>query len=241
MRRATYVPGTPRDVLFDAPVPCFLLRHGSGTVLVDTGCNPAAATDPEGTWGGLARVMQPLHGPEEHVGSSLAAIGLQPDDIDLVVLSHLHADHAGCNGLFRRAEFVIQQAELDAAMAEDAAAQGYLRQEWDIGRPMRSISGEHDLFGDGAIRLLPLPGHTPGQMGVLASLPRDGRLLLAIDAMPLALMLKQDLMPRNMRDATQAAASVAAVRALAADGVQVICGHDPEQWAGLRHGQDHYA
>lgn len=241
LRRATYIPGAPREETFDAPVPCFLVRHPKGDVVIDTGCNPAVANDPAGTWGGLDKVMQPLHATEEHVGSALAALGVQPDAIATVVMTHLHADHAGCNAMFPNAEFVVQGAELDAASTGDAEAWGYLRREWDIGRPMRRIDGEADLFGDGAIRLIPLPGHTPGLMGVLLDLPRDGRILIAGDAVPLRQVLDQALMPRNMRDAEAARASYARVRAIEAEGALVICGHDMDQWLSLRHGADGYA
>ena len=241
MRRSTYIPGTPREEVFDAPVPCFLVRHPRGDVVIDTGCNPAVATDPAGTWGGLAKVMVPLHGADEHVGTALAALGVQAADVKTVVMTHLHADHAGCNAMFDRAEFVVQASELAAALAADAGAMGYLRQEWDAGRPMRAITGECDLFGDGAIRLIPLPGHTPGLMGALLTLPRDGRILIAGDAVPLRQVLDEDIVPRNMRDAGATRESYARVRAIEAEGALVICGHDMVQWQSLRHGADGYA
>ncbi|MBR0680955.1 N-acyl homoserine lactonase family protein [Roseomonas eburnea] len=241
LRRATYIPGAPREATFDAPVPCFLVRHPKGDVLIDTGCNPAAAADPAGVWGGLAKAMPPLHGPGEHVGTSLAALGVRPEAVTVVVMTHLHFDHAGANAMFPNANFVVQGAELAAASAPDAEAWGYLRSEWDTGRPMRVIDGEADLFGDGAIRLIPLPGHTPGLMGVLLDLPRDGRVLIAGDAVPLREVLDEDLMPRNMRDAEAARASYARVRAIEAEGVLVICGHDMAQWQSLRHDADGYA
>jgi N-acyl homoserine lactone hydrolase len=242
LRRATYFPGSSREETVDVPVPCYLLRHAKGDVLFDTGCNPAAASDPAGTWGGLAKVMQPLHGPEEHVGAGLSALGVRPEDIATVVMTHLHADHAGCNALFRRAEFLVQEAEWQAATAPDAEAQGYIRREWEAtGRPMRRITGEHDLFGDGSITLVPLPGHTPGLMGASLRLERDGAFLLAGDAVPMRAVLDADTMPRNTRDPDAARASYAKVREIAAAGATVLCGHDAEQWAGLRKGAEFYA
>ncbi len=241
MKRATYIPGSPREELFDAPVPCFLIRHPKGDVVFDTGCNPAAAADPAGIWGGLAKVMQPLHGPDEHVGSSLAALGVDPAAIKLVVMSHLHADHAGANALFPNARLLVQAAELAAARAANAEAMGYLRHEWDTGQPIQPLEGEHDVFGDGTLRLIPLPGHTPGQMGALLTLPRDGRILLAVDAAPLRQVLDEDIIPRNMLDPVASRASLARIRAEEAAGALVICGHDLPQWQGLRHGAAHYA
>jgi N-acyl homoserine lactone hydrolase len=234
LRRATYIPGAPREEVFEAPVPCFLIRHPQGDVVIDTGCNPAAAADPAGTWGALAKSMPPLHGPEEHVGASLAALGVRAEDVPLVVMTHLHFDHAGANALFPQAEFIVQAAEHEAASAEDAEAWGYLRREWEMGHQMRQISGELDLFGDGKVCLIPLPGHTPGLMGVLLDLHDDGRILIAGDAVPLRQVLDGDLMPRNMRDPDAARASYARVRAIEAAGALVICGHDLPQWQSLR-------
>jgi len=240
MRRATYIPGAPREELFDAPVPCYLVRHPRGDVVIDTGCNPAVATDPAGIWGGLAKVMQPLHGAGEHVGTALAALGVDPASVRIVVMTHLHADHAGCNALFASAEFVVQASELAAASAENAEAMGYLRREWNTGRPIRAIEGELDLFGDGAVRLIPLPGHTAGLMGVLLTLPHDGKILIAGDAVPLRRVLDEDIVPRNMLDAEATRASYARIRAIEAEGVMVLCGHDDDQWRTLRHGKDCY-
>ncbi len=62
-----------------------------------------------------------------------------------------------------------------------AEASGYLAAEWDQAMPIDAISGQRDVFGDGRIVLLPLPGHTPGSIGALAQLDRSGTFLLAGD------------------------------------------------------------
>lgn len=240
MRRSIYQPDAPKDEILELPVSCALLRHGQGTVLVDTGCNPKAAEDPEGRWGGLARVMNPVFSPEETVVPQLEAVGLTPDDVDLVVCSHLHPDHCGCNDAFRRATILCHAVELEAARAEGAVKQGYLPVEWDQPNGFTTFSGEHDLFGDGRVVLLPLPGHTPGMTGTLVSLDRDGRFLLAGDAAPMRSAL-EGIAPRNNWNQEAAAASVQEIRRHEADGATVIFGHDAAQWASLRKGGDGYA
>ena len=84
-----------------------LLRHPQGNVLFDTGCHPAVAEDPERRWGGLAKLMTPIMQPGVHVLAGLAELGLVPDDIDVVINSHLHPDHCGCNAFFHKATFLI--------------------------------------------------------------------------------------------------------------------------------------
>ena len=111
--------------------------------------------------------------------NALAGIGLTCDDIDVVVCSHLHPDHCGCNTFFKRATFIIHRKEVEAARAPGAEAQGYLAAEWEQSAPTDIIEGERDVFGDGRIVLVPLPGHTPGTTGALVALDRSGAFLLA--------------------------------------------------------------
>ena len=123
MRKSVYIPGAAREEMIELPVLSFLLRHAQGNVLFDTGCHPDAATDPQGRWGGMSRIMRMVSPPQEHLLNSLAEVGLQPQDIDVVVNSHLHTDHCGCNVFFRRATVHVHAAELAAARADDAEQQ----------------------------------------------------------------------------------------------------------------------
>ena len=107
MRKSIYQPDAERDTTIELPVICILLRHQQGNVLFDTGCHPSVAENPHARWGGLARLMVPIMQPGDHVVNGLAGIGLTADDIDVVVCSHLHPDHCGCNAFFKRATFVI--------------------------------------------------------------------------------------------------------------------------------------
>ena len=59
------------------------------------------------------------------------------------------------------------------------------------------MNGEKDLFGDASVVLVPLPGHTPGSLGALVNLDRDGPFLLASDTMSLRQHLDTDIAPRN--------------------------------------------
>ena len=87
-----------------------------------------------------------------------------------MICSHLHYDHCGCNTFFTRATVICHAKELEAAQASDAIPMGYLREDWDTGQIIQAIHGEHDVFGDGRLTLIPLPGHTPGSIGAHAVL-----------------------------------------------------------------------
>ncbi len=111
----------------------------------------------------------------------LKRLGIDPAAIDTVVLSHVHWDCAANADLFPNAQVLIHERELayaDAPQTHDARTQGY------IGRVLRKlrlspISGEQDIAE--GLRLVELPGHTPGSMGLLV-----GRALLAGDAVTCA-------------------------------------------------------
>lgn len=178
MRKSIFLPAEKTEMM-ELPVSCALIRHPKGNVLFDTGCHPSVVADPQARWGGLAKMMTPIMPPGENVLSSLEAVGVEPEDIDVVVCSHLHPDHCGCNQFFRKARFYVHAREMEAAKAAGATNAGYLSADWDHGLPTIEIDGEHDLFGDGGIVLVPLPGHTPGTMGLQAQLDKSGSFLLA--------------------------------------------------------------
>lgn len=77
------------------PVTAYLIEHSKGKILIDTGFNKTVRTDPvkELTWL-HNKINKPVQAPGEAVDEVLASMGVQPSDLDYVVLSHLHTDHA---------------------------------------------------------------------------------------------------------------------------------------------------
>lgn len=240
MRKSVYLPDADRAETIDLPVSCYLLRHPEGNVLFDTGCHPTTTTDAGARWGAMAKAMNPISQPDENLITQLELVGLTPLDIDVVVNSHFHSDHCGCNEFFKRATVICHRKELDAASAADGVQKGYLPIDWQQPMPIEAIDAERDLYDDGRIVLMPLPGHTVGMTAALVSLDRSGAFLLASDAVPLQANLDRELNPRNTWDAEQSTRSMEEVRRIAAGGAQVLFGHDADQWASLRKGQDAY-
>ncbi|HEV3184533.1 MAG TPA: N-acyl homoserine lactonase family protein [Xanthobacteraceae bacterium] len=240
MRRSIYFPDADRSETIELPVSCVLLRDARGNVLFDTGCHPSVVEDAAARWGGLAKLMVPLMGPNDNVVAELATLGLAPDDIDVVVCSHLHPDHCGCNAFFKRATVMVHARELDSARAPNAANAGYVAADWDHPLPMDVVSGERDLYGNGRIVLIPLPGHTPGCIAALVALDRTGTVLLAADTVSVRATLDTGVLPKNTWNADALTKSLAEVRRIEARGAMVVCGHDAAQWAGLRKGADAY-
>jgi N-acyl homoserine lactone hydrolase len=240
VRRGIYQPDAPRGETIDVPVSSILLRHSQGNVLFDTGCHPDVAEHGEARWGSVVKVITPIMQPGDNVINALAGVGLQCDDIDVVLCSHLHFDHCGCNTFFKRATVIMHAKELEAARAPDATAAGYIAAEWERPEPPETINGERDLFGDGRIVLIHLPGHTPGSLGALVALEKSGTFLLASDTVSLRSTLDTGVIPRNTWNADALVKSLAEVRRIEAGRAKVLCGHDAAQWASLCKGADAY-
>lgn len=240
MKRRIFVPDADRDATIELPVIATLFRHAKGNVLFDTGCHPSVEQDAEARWGGMAKIITPIAPPKRNVINSLAGVGLQPADIDIVVNSHLHPDHCGCNEFFTRAQFFCHEAELAAGTAEGAEKMGYLRHEWEHPMRLDTFADDLDVFDDSRLVTVRLPGHTPGMIGLRAELERDGEFLIASDAVALERNLVHDEAPLNAWDRDLLLASYDIVRSRMDAGATIVCGHDDGQWQRLEDGPDVY-
>jgi N-acyl homoserine lactone hydrolase len=240
LKKSIYDRSADRSETFEAPVSSALIRHKQGNVLFDTGCHPSVVEHGEERWGSLMKVMTPVMGAQDTLLPNLACVGINPDDIDVVVNSHFHPDHCGCNEFFRKATIIAHTKEIEAAKAPGAETAGYLRADWDHGQKADAVDGERDLFGDGKLVLIPLPGHTPGTLGASVNLDRDGSFLLVSDAVSLRANLDADTVPRNTWNAEALLKSFAEIRRVEKSGATIVCGHDDAQWQGLRKGAEAY-
>jgi len=100
LKKSVYIKSADRSETFEAPVISALIRHKQGNVLFDTGCHPSVVEHGEQRWGSLMKVMTPVMRAEDTLLPNLACVGVNPDDIDIVVCSHFHPDHCGCNQFF---------------------------------------------------------------------------------------------------------------------------------------------
>ncbi|MFN0263725.1 N-acyl homoserine lactonase family protein [Tepidamorphus sp. 3E244] len=241
MRRKIFVPGAEKDESIELPVISTLFRHGRGNVLFDTGCHPSVNTDAEARWGGMAKFMTPIAPPKQDVIHALDEVGLKPEDIDIVINSHLHPDHCGCNEFFTRAQFFCHADEVVAANADGAQKMGYMKAEWEHPMRLDTIHDSLDVMGDGRLVTVNLPGHTPGQIGLHAELERDGTFFIVSDAVALERNLDNDEAPLNAWNADRLLGTYETIRARRDKGATIICGHDDEQWQRLQTGQHAYA
>jgi len=226
-----------------APVPCFLVVHPRGVVLFDTGIHRSALTDPVGRLGERrARLFRLRSRPGDEVVSQLALLGLGPGDVRYVVNSHLHFDHCGGNEFFPRSTFLVQRPEMEAARAAMAGATGrYSPSPIDFDHPLdyQMVDGEHDIFGDGQLVLVPTYGHTPGHQSLAVRRGGGAELVLTADACYTRENMDRGVLPGVVWDAGEMAHSLARLRAMRdRGGATVIYGHDTAQWEGLRRAPD---
>ncbi len=232
MARALFFADARPESRMTIPVSAFLVRHPLGTLLFDTGVACGAAADPVGVFGKSIAAMFTMAGAaEENVLDQLATQGVAPEQVTHVVCSHLHFDHCGCNRLFPRARLLIQRAEMEAARSPLSR---YDRRLWDLPLDYQLLDGEHDVFGDGAVLLVPTPGHTAGHQSAVVRTAADRRFVLAADACYTAGHLQHDIVPPAHVDAEQMRESMARLRRLGAQaGTEVLYGHDAAQWARI--------
>ncbi|RFS83436.1 N-acyl homoserine lactonase family protein [Actinomadura spongiicola] len=176
---AAAVYGSASDETIDIHMFMFVIEAAGTRVVVDTG-----TLAPE-----YVREHHPyafVRAPEELPETALRECGVDPDDVDYVVNTHLHWDHCSNNALFRNARILVGRRELEYAihplpLHERAyeklpGLQAPWMSAWDR---TEAVSHEQEICP--GVTVVPLPGHTPGSQGVLVETDA-GRFLLAGDA-----------------------------------------------------------
>ena len=217
--------GLPKDLFTELPVPAYLLVYGDTLVLWDAGLPLGHAALPSSNAPSLK--------------DQITALGYSPADVDYVILSHLHFDHAGQIDQFPAAQLVVGGADYDGlsdgTLAHfDSSLLGNFgpdRPAADRGR-VRKLHGDVDFFRDGNVRLLALPGHTPGHYSLLLNLPNAGPVLLSGDLYHTRFSRAHGLISDFDAVRAQSRASQERTeRILALGGVRLIIAHDPQDAA----------
>jgi glyoxylase-like metal-dependent hydrolase (beta-lactamase superfamily II) len=208
-----------RQVRF--PVPSYLIETDSERILVDTGLHPGAAEDAAQHYGAADALA--LFQLEQEAS---VAERVELDTIDRVVITHLHFDHAGGLDLLPASvPVVLQRREWEAAHDTAAIARNFYLPADYAGLEDRVVlvDGDHDLLGDGSVRLLSTPGHTPGHQSVAVG----ERLVIGGDVVHYASGLEDHRFPAFADDFEAQAESAERLRALRDAGAVVSPGHDP--------------
>lgn len=156
-------------------------RGAEKKILVDTGC-----CSPE--WSRKYHFPDSVQTEEQKPINALSRIGVRPEDIDTVILSHLHWDHASNNGLFKDATFLVQKKELEYASSPlPVHLKGYEAPQLGmhphyLGVKYAVIDGDYEVVP--GVSTILTPGHSPGSQCVAVETEK-GVYLIATDTAPL--------------------------------------------------------
>lgn len=204
--------------------PCFLIRHPRGWLLWDAGLAPDAQ--------GSANLRLT---PGPALAQQLARLGITPGDVQFIAFSHLHFDHAGNANLFSRATWLMNPRELAWAEQEPAHV-SMLPALFSAYHSAHTqlIDGDYDVFGDGRVRILQTPGHTPGSAVLWLDLRASGPVVLSGDLYVLRESRQFAYVPVVNADRAATLASIARVeRLLKRTHARLIIQHDPRDYARL--------
>ncbi len=173
---------------------------------------------------------------DEYFDSRLDQIGLGVADIDYVVASHLHFDHAGNMQLFKNsnARLICNDKEKEFAFGYAGAFNGaHLKADYE-GLNFETVSGDTEILP--GITLIEAPGHTPGTMSMRVDLAESGPMIFTSDAIYLGDSYGPPASPAAIvNDLGAWYASVEKLRGIAeASGAEMIFGHDAEQLRSMK-------
>src|SRR5439155_15281368 len=208
------------------------LRTADGNILFDTGLHPVHLVRPDATFGPGGRAPRSASGAsvsglnvvmkdEDAVVARLAALGVKPDDVAIVVNSHLHFDHAGNNRAFPNATFVVQGEHLAYAKGRPNFPAIY----WDD-PTLRYLPASGRARVAAGVEVVPTPGHAPGHQSLVVDLAETGRVVLCGDAAFTRANLERGELPGQ--DPAAGKESLATIRSLVKDDLErAFTSHDP--------------
>lgn len=148
---------------------CYLVKHGSDYLVWDTGHAPTA--------GALA--------PKVSLVDQLAQLGVKPEQVRFVGISHYHPDHTGQVASLPQATLLIGKGDWDVISSPQPPANAPAApfKHWLPGGAgkMEPLTGDKDVFGNGSVVVLATPGHTPGHRSLLVRLPQTGAVIITGD------------------------------------------------------------
>jgi N-acyl homoserine lactone hydrolase len=203
--------------IYKAALKPLLIIAGKEKILVETGI------------GELPETYRKFHtvkrNPDQALRAQLQKHKIKPEEITLVINTHLHFDHCGNNALFSNAKFYVQAEELRYAYAPDRFQKAaYLRKFFDADLDYVLVRGKHQLTEN--IILVPTPGHSIGHQSVLIKGERKNYVYCG-DAAPLRENLEKRNIPGVLYRADQALKSIDKLRSI--KNAAYIYSHDNEQ------------
>lgn len=168
-------PNYDTDVILESPYLGFLIHDDNRKILVDTGISDDYIIDGK-AWGGF-----PAKGGRAYLEKALAEANLDPLDIDTILFTHLHNDHAANTSIFKNARLIFQQDEwlnlLDPTPLEKYR-RDYDPKVIDEIKQMNCLKIDGDLVLTAGITLYKTPGHTRGGMSIAVNTKKGIRIIV---------------------------------------------------------------
>jgi N-acyl homoserine lactone hydrolase len=202
----------------------YLVEHPDGNVLFDSGAPLRLVGDSK-----LAEDFGVTMSADDYVVQRLAAAGIQATDVDHVVASHLHFDHAGGLNEFAHAQVYVHPRELGFARQPPV----YQREIYDVAdfsriETWREVEDGADLFGDARLKILHTPGHTPGHIA-LAVQADTSFFVLAADAAYRSSKMRERKLPGILWSPDEMIASWERLEGLERErGAKLVFSHDTD-------------
>lgn len=194
---------------------CYLFQHERGTLLWETGVPDSVAEQKDGITSPNGAI---IWFRDKTLKSQLESLGVKPDDITYVAISHAHGDHIGNAKGFAKSKILMQKLEHELAMK---TAPKPLNDDQKV----EILSGDRDVFGDGSLTIISTPGHTPGHQSLLVKLPKTGALILTGDLVHFQYMWDNKVVPPFNFNKEQSLASIERV-------VKLVAKHKAQLWIG---------
>jgi len=236
--------GTPMNI----PVTFFVLRHGDEWIAFDTGNNAMCAKDPVGYWGeAVTGAYYPVMHDYEEFKVQLKKLGLSPQKLKAVVLSHGHLDHAGAIDNFTGMDVPIYLQAKEIETIKNAVASGkktaYIPDDFKVMSQLniKPLNGIFDLFDDGTVIAFPTPGHTEGHQSLAVKTYDGKQLVLCADAMYTMENMLDAIPPGLAWDVPRAVEALTIFKVLSMMGTEVVPSHDPEFWKAKKLSPDLFA
>jgi glyoxylase-like metal-dependent hydrolase (beta-lactamase superfamily II) len=218
-----------KSALYDLSLYFWLVRDEERTVLVDCGWNQDRAVER-----GYPVGADPME--------LLRRFGVEPTDVDHVVISHMHFDHAGNLEVFPNATFTIARSEYEfwTGPYSDRTVVARFIDKGDINAVRRlNVDGRLNVVDDTkfvapGIEVICVGGHTPGQLITVVE-SRSGRIVLAADAVHLHEEMELDRPYVDFYDIGEVYAAYDVLRQFASEeGTTIVAGHDPREMTRFR-------
>lgn len=228
------------------PIHAFLLDSPAGKILFDAGCHPEAMT---GAWPAEMCGNPYVFDEDATLLKRLAFIGVKPEDIDILVISHLHLDHAGCIHLFPNAVVYVQEEELKKTMADyenhclDLFHMECDVKNWiDAGTKWKTVCNEEPVPLCEGVSILDLKqGHSFGMLALYVELSCGNFMLVSDAAYSAAHFGPPAELSGVVYDEKGYFAAMEQIQTFAAEHkAKVLFGHDMEQFRSLKKSSEGY-